>query len=384
MAEETKKKKGGGNSNSGKRNNHKMKPFFVYDYLMRRTDATHVVSAKNIVEYLYVNYGIKSEYRSIYKDIEEVNRAILMTTRDVNKTPKAKSFKQADELLKDDANKTIIYDKSRKGFYVRKRHYKVDDIMMLAECVAASKFIDDKRCKRLTHIVFDLVSEHYADSISDETFLAGREPHENTELYDNVLKIRAAMKENKGKHPHIPEKITFKMYEYKFDGSMKFCERRKGEYYIVSPFKLLINDGYYYLIGYDDKLHKIMHYRLDRVKNVELLGEPREGREEYSKIDIDKFLMEHDSMFHGKTEHITLRCMNHVANYIVERFGTREAIYQKDGDECFLARITVAITPRFYSWLFGFGEQIKITSPDWVVNDYKERLSKLRSLYRMY
>ena len=70
MAEETKKKKGGGNSNSGKRNNHKMKPFFVYDYLMRRTDATHVVSAKNIVEYLYVNYGIKSEYRSIYKDIE--------------------------------------------------------------------------------------------------------------------------------------------------------------------------------------------------------------------------------------------------------------------------------------------------------------------------
>ena len=24
-------KKGGGNANSGKRNNHKMKPFFVYD-----------------------------------------------------------------------------------------------------------------------------------------------------------------------------------------------------------------------------------------------------------------------------------------------------------------------------------------------------------------
>ena len=33
MSEE--KKKGGGNANSGKRNNHKMKPFFVYDYLMR-------------------------------------------------------------------------------------------------------------------------------------------------------------------------------------------------------------------------------------------------------------------------------------------------------------------------------------------------------------
>ena len=62
-----------------------MKPFFVYDYLMRETDATHVVSAKDIVAYLDVNYGLKSEYRSIYKDIEEINRAILMTTRDVHK-----------------------------------------------------------------------------------------------------------------------------------------------------------------------------------------------------------------------------------------------------------------------------------------------------------
>ena len=49
MAEE--KKKGGGNANSGKRNNHKMKPFFVYEYLMRETDATHVESAKDIVAY---------------------------------------------------------------------------------------------------------------------------------------------------------------------------------------------------------------------------------------------------------------------------------------------------------------------------------------------
>ena len=381
---EEEKKKGGGNANSGKRNNHKMKPFFVYEYLMRETDATHVESAKDIVAYLWENYHIKAEIRSIYRDIEEINRAVLMTPRNSAENPKAKSFEQADKLLQDDKYKTIIYDKSRKGFYVRKRHYKVDDIMMLAECVASAKFIDDDRCDKLTRIVFDLVSKYHAENIERETLLIERVKHENTELYSNVLKIRAAMKENRGKKPHIPEKITFKMVEYKFDGSMKFCERRKGEYYIVSPYKLLINEGYYYLIGYDDKMHKIMYYRLDRIKDVELLSEPREGGEEYSKIDIENFLMEHDSMYHGKTEHVTLRCMNHVANYIVERFGTREAIYHKDGDECFLARVTVAITPRFYSWLFGFGDQIKITSPAWVVNDYKERLSKLRSLYRMY
>ena len=41
---------------SGKRNNHKMKPFYVYDYLMRETDATHVASAKMISAHLLENY----------------------------------------------------------------------------------------------------------------------------------------------------------------------------------------------------------------------------------------------------------------------------------------------------------------------------------------
>ena len=55
ITEETTKKKGGGNSNSGKRNNHKMKPFFVYDFLMRETDENNPESANAIKEYLFVN-----------------------------------------------------------------------------------------------------------------------------------------------------------------------------------------------------------------------------------------------------------------------------------------------------------------------------------------
>ena len=104
----TEKKKGGGNANSGKRNNHKMKPFFVYEYLMRETDVTHVESAKDIVAYLWENYHIKAEIRSIYRDIEEINRAVLMTPRNSAENPKAKSFEQADKLLQDDKYKTII------------------------------------------------------------------------------------------------------------------------------------------------------------------------------------------------------------------------------------------------------------------------------------
>ena len=65
MAEEKKK------PTSGRKSDQKMKPYLVYDYLMRQSDANHVVTAAEIVGYLQ-ECGIQAERRSIYKDIEEI------------------------------------------------------------------------------------------------------------------------------------------------------------------------------------------------------------------------------------------------------------------------------------------------------------------------
>ena len=75
MAEE-KKLKG-----KGRKDNQRMKAYLVYEYLMRNTDANHVATGKEIAEYLQ-ECGIAAERRSIYKDIDEINKAILLTTRD--------------------------------------------------------------------------------------------------------------------------------------------------------------------------------------------------------------------------------------------------------------------------------------------------------------
>ena len=128
------------------KNDRKIKPYLVHEYLMRYSDVNHVVSASELVGYLQ-ECKIYAERRSIYRDIEEINKAILLTQRDGYGIPRAETYKEAEELLKDDKEKTIIYDEHRKGYYVRKRHYKVDDIRLLAECVYSAKFIDEKRAK---------------------------------------------------------------------------------------------------------------------------------------------------------------------------------------------------------------------------------------------
>ena len=374
MAEEKKK------PTSGRKSDQKMKPYLVYDYLMRQSDANHVVTAAEIVGYLQ-ECGIQAERRSIYKDIEEINKAVLLTTGSHYSEPKADTIEEAEELLKDEKEKTIIYDEHRKGFYVRKRHYKVDDIRILAECVYSAKFIDEKRAKRLVNVVCDLTSEHYAEDIKRDAFLLDRIKTENIAIYELVSKISAAMSRKRNKKPHTPENIKFKYLSYTIQNGLRRTERRKGEWYVVSPYKLLISDGNYYLMGYDDKMQKMVNYRVDRMKDLELTGEPRSGAEAYNELSMETYLQEHFGMYQGERDHIRIRALNMLLDTFVDRFGTRDVIYAKDDDKHFTVVISVAVSNQFFGWLCGLGNKVKIISPAPVVEEFKQYLDKMRGLY---
>lgn len=375
------KKKGKGNSNSGRKSDQKMKPYLVYEYLMRNTDENHVATGTEIAEHLQ-ECGIKAERRSIYKDIEEINKAILLTTRDNYGLPKAETIEEAEELLLDEKEKTIIYDEHRKGYYVRKRHYKVDDIRILAECVHTAKFIDEKQSKRLVNVVCDLVSEHHAEEIKNDAYLLGRNKTDNTDVFEMVSKISSAMSRKRNKKPHIPEKIRFKYMTYTIKGSIKRIDRRKGDWYIVSPYKLIISDGNYYLMGYDDKTKKMMNYRVDRMKDVTLTGEQRVAEKEYKQLNFENYLQETFSMYHGERENVRIRAINPLLDTFVDRFGTQGVIYSKDADnKHFIVTVKVAVSDQFFGWLCGLGNKVKIISPSPIVEKFKNYLDKMRGLY---
>ena len=366
--------------NRGKKTDQKMKPYLVYDYLMRRSDVNNVVSASEIVGYLQ-ECGLSAERRSIYRDIAEINKALLLTQRDGYGMPRAETIEEAEELLEDEKEHTIVYDAHRKGFYVRKRHYKVDDIRLLAECVYSAKFIDEKRAKRLTNVVCDLVSEHYAEDIKREAFLVDRVKTDNADVYETASKINAAMSRKRNKKPHVPEKIRFRYMKCIIQNGIKRVERRRGEWYIVSPYKLLISDGYYYLMGYDEKMQKIVNYRLDRMKDVELIGEARSGEAEFEAMNMEAYLNEHFSMYQGEKEHVEIRAKNVLLDAFIDRFGTKGVIYTNDGDYHFIARVTVSVSDQFFGWLCGLGKKVKLVSPTPVVEQFAKYLSDMREMY---
>ena len=61
----------------GKQTNQKLKPYVVLQYLLKYSDENNTKSAYDIIGYLE-DCGISAERRSIYRDIEDINRIMLM------------------------------------------------------------------------------------------------------------------------------------------------------------------------------------------------------------------------------------------------------------------------------------------------------------------
>ena len=161
---------------SGKREHQKIKPYIVFEYLMRNSDEQHAIPASDIINYLQDDCQIDAERRSIYRDIDEINKVLYMLENEC-------SIQEAEEVIDSEdgeEEKFIVYDKNKKGFYVRQRKYDTNDIRLLAECVYSARFIDEKRAKRLAKLTGSFVSQWQADDILHDAFLVDRTKTTNT------------------------------------------------------------------------------------------------------------------------------------------------------------------------------------------------------------
>lgn len=285
---------------SGRKEGQKLKPYLVMQYLLKKTDENNCVTAEEVVGYLQENCGIDAERRSIYRDIKEINKAYLMLEEGID-------IYAAEEMLENDkTRRLIIYDTIKKGFRVNtaRRQFKLKEIRLLAECVYSAKFIEKREASRLVDIVVDSVSETQADTIRHEAYLTDRVKTNNEQVLDNLNSIDIAMSKIKSGKEHTPEKISFKYLKYTIQDINKPIERRNGERYIVSPYRLLISDGNYYLLGFDDDKRAMRTYRVDRMKDVKRIGAPREGEEAAKAIEISKYSQQCFSMFGGETTRV--------------------------------------------------------------------------------
>ncbi len=338
-----------------KSDNQKLKLLYIADYLMRETDADekgnmlHGALLYEIKDYLKEK-GIEAEEHSIRRDID-----LLCGGKDFTLDP-------------------ILDVQGGKGkpIYLGSRFLPFEDLEIIVECVASANFISRKEAEGLIEKLKTLCSKYQAESLTSEYIVAERPKYTEKKMLKQLRKIKTAINKN--------QKISFLYTRHNPKNIIQTENRRKGERYIVSPFKVVLSDGNHYLIGYDDKYHMIMAYRIDRMDKVEPLNEPREGEDKYKRMRIQDYARQTFGMFIGdNADRITIQFENSLLDAMIERFGYVDI--KRIDDKHFTVKPVIVESENFYGWLCGFGKKAIITDPPEAAGRFKDYLLKISENY---
>ena len=367
----------------GKRNHQKLKAYLVLDYLMKETDELHHVTADDIASYLDEKLGISAETDSIKDDIKEINNVLYMLEYRCTIDEAEKELKgnfSSEQFIKSISPEE---DKRRKKYYVAQRNHDMtkENIRLIAEAVYTARFLSEKKADELVKILCSLVSRYEAGSIEHSIPVLGRPRTTNAGVYNNISLINDAMQTRYLPEPHPPEKITFRYQKYCIDNVEKTVDRRNGARYKVSPFKLLIDDGNYYLMAFDDNSQQMRVYRVDRMKDVRLTAEPRDGEDFYDEKKMENFPQRVFGMFTGERVRVTLLFDLCLLDAAIERFGRKNLEYKVVDENHFMVSPEIEISDHFFAWVCGFRKLAKILEPDDVVEQFKKYLDDIRGEY---
>lgn len=326
-----------------KSSNQKLKLLYLMRILLEKTDYEHVMSMNDILEYLK-SCGIEAERKSIYDDIE----ALRVFGID------------------------IINKKERpSGYYVGSREFELPELKLLVDAVQSSKFITTKKSDELIKKLERLAGSSQAKKLQRQVYVSNRIKTMNESIYYNVDDLHEAISENR--------KITFQYCEWTMDKIL--LPKKGGELYNVSPWALNWDDENYYLIAYDNQARRVKFYRVDKIKQISILDEKREGRELFEKFNTADFSKKTFGMFAGDEQEVVLQCSESLIGVILDRFGTDTAI-RKINEESFRVRVRINVSPQFFGWLTGLGSDVIIASPENVAEDYKDYIRSIIENYK--
>lgn len=343
----------------------KYKSLLVWDILLKKTDENHALRMVDIQKHLK-NYGIDAERHSIKRDIDDI---LLLLNKEIDFDLDELEIEERDLL-----GYEVEYDSAQHGYKVSRRPYDFEELRLLAECVRSSKFISKTQEGHLLASIENLCSDYQIEELQNEVYLVGRNKTSNKSIMSAMLKVNQAIRQDR--------KISFKYQKFTIQDRTQQVDRRNGATYIISPFKLIINDGYYYVLAWNSKKNSTITFRLDRMKGVEILNEAREGNLEFAKIKMETYTQQHFGMFSGEKRRVSLRFTNNLLDTMVDRLGTgADVFYRPDGDRHFVVSTDIAISDQFYGWLCGFRKMAKIVSPPDVVSDFQKFLGDIQERY---
>ena len=316
----------------------KLKLLYIIKLLSESTDENHPASTADIIAYLESN-GIHSERKSIYDDI-------------------ARLIDFGYDIIQ-------VHSRLGGGYYMAGREFELPELKLLVDAVQSSRFITTRKSRSLIKKLEQLAGKHDAGKLQRQVYVAGRIKTENESIYYSIDHIHSAIQENK--------KISFQYLDWNL--KKQLVPRDKQER-IVNPWALIWREENYYLAAFDSQDQIMKHYRVDKMGQVKVLKDAREGMEQFSKTDPAIYSNQTFGMYAGQEEIVTLQFPNRLIGVVLDRFG-KDVDIRPMTDRIFRIRAKVAVSGQFFGWLAGIGREAVVINPVSVRNQYQKWLEDI-------
>lgn len=353
----------------------KISTLYILEILKRYTDDTydsegrpqHCLTQAQIGEKLYTDYGITLDRKAVSRALDDLYC----------------SPEFCDKIVFDTVPRKVIKD-GKAGDGEMKTNYRyvhdfdAGEIRMLINAVLFSHHLSERECKELIKKISILggidqrsrmqkhlfnLSLFSADRVANEAMLA------TLDVLDEAI--------DRGRQ------VSF-FYNYYGKDKKLHPKQEDGEdkIYIVNPYRMVANNGRFYLRGNYDKYDNVTSFRIDKITGIMLLDTPAKPKKQVKGID-DSAKTEAEMLYMqpGRPERIVFRATDseNVISTVVDWLGKSVKFGESDGNTI---TCTVKANPdamRF--WAMQYSDFIEIVEPESLREEVR---SSLRNTWRKY
>lgn len=332
----------------------------ILDILKQHTDFDHRLTQSQIGEILEKEYQMK------------VNRkAIKQNLMDLVDSGYPIEYAEKTRIGKDGEEQSVLTD------WYLSREFTDAELRLIIDSLLFSKHIPYNQCKDLVTKIEGLSNRYFIKKMKHVRNLPENLP-QNPELFYTIEILDEAISNNR--------QVEFEYYDYGTDQKLhaRVSHHNKPKKYIVNPYQMVATNGRYYLIGNYDYFDDIGHYRVDRIKKIQLLDRPIKPQDKIPELKNGLYLpthmAEHVYMFSGACGAVTFRLTKNTISDVIDWFGSDLRFFDEDENE-------VSVTTRvnyqaMKYWAMQYATRVKVLSPPFLVEQIREELTAAAKKYQ--
>ena len=320
---------------------------YILNVLKKYSDEEHMLSAIEIQRKVKEIYDVEIDPRTIRRNIN---------------------------LLKYKLDYDIsTREENGKGYYINRdpeTDFEPGEIRTIIDNFSYANYIVPSIAKEIIKKCKNMQNIYENEKLKDYQIYSVNSKTENAEVIKNIEDICESIFQNK--------KIKFEYWKYAITNKL---EKKIVSTPTVSPYAIIYNKQEFYLIGIKEGETKFYNYRLDRMKNVQILNEDIKIKKK--KSEIQDFAESSTEMFGGEKEEIEAICHIWLLDTIFETFGRNVTIEKIPNDEEYFKLLVDTNTMGFKMWAMRNIDLVEVKRPITLRNEMQEVVKNAMKKYEI-